>query len=229
MSISSDIYSLFEIPNIKKEDLRKEIFHLYNISESKNYSYSDSTASQEEEISKWLNNNTIHFISTKKETYIKRSWFQNESDKISYFSQFHCKICSLDGLTIFPIRVNPQTRQVKTVLKNKFQELLQNSPYGQKLRFKPSDRICLKIVFVIKDGRDKDLDNMAKTTLDGLKKLIKVDDKNIDHLELIKIKTKYIEDYIHISICKSDINSDENIILKGANIGWAGLERMELK
>lgn len=228
MTIFSEIHALFENSANKRDDCRKEIFKLFNISESKAYSYLNSTVLEEEEISRWIYKNNIHFISSKNETYTKRNWFQNETDKISYFTQSHCKICSLDGLTIFPIRISPQSRQVKTALKNKFQELLQDSQYGQDLKFKPFDQICLKIVFVIRDGRDKDLDNMAKTTLDGLKKLIKVDDKNIIHLDLIKVKTKYVEDYIHISIGKSDINSEENIILKGANLGWAGLKRMHL-
>lgn len=219
---------IFNNPELKKEGLRREIFKIFNIYENKNYDHQTSTVEKDEEVTRWLNKNGLHFITSQKETFNKRTFFKNEIDKVSYLTQFHCKICCLDGLTIFPIRINPQTRQTKTELKNKFQEHIKNSPYGRNFTFESTDRICVKIVFVMRDGKDKDLDNMAKTTLDGIKELIKIDDKNIDHLDLIKIRTKYIEDHIHLSIGKSDIYDPKNILLKGANLGWAGLERMEV-
>jgi Holliday junction resolvase RusA-like endonuclease len=41
---------------------------------------------------------------------------------------------------------------------------------SNKKRFKKEDRICLKLVFVVKKSRNEmDVDNMAKITLDGLK------------------------------------------------------------
>lgn len=226
--IETEIYKLFQNTESNKDELRKEIFKIYNISEGKQYDHSNSTISEDEDIAKWLNRNEIIFISNTNKTYKKRTIFKNEIDKVQYISQFHCKICELDGLRIFPIRINPLSRQTKTDIKNKFLELIKNSPYGGDNKFKKDDRLCIKIVFVLRDGRDKDLDNMAKITLDGIKELIGVDDKNIDHLNLIKIKTKYIEDHITISICKSTINDDKDILLKGENLGWAGLKKLSI-
>jgi Holliday junction resolvase RusA-like endonuclease len=228
MSLQDDIEVLLKKHGITRDNLRGEIVNLYNLLNSASLNPESTSLEQEEEIVRWLNNNGVHFISLRKEPYNKRDWFVNEIDKHSYLSQFHCKICDVEGLRIFPIRIPPQSRQTKTLLKNKFQELISTAPFTQNGRFDLADRICLKVIFVINKGRDKDLDNMVKTTLDGLKKVLFPDDKQIDHLELIKFKTQFVEEFISISIGKSNLNNSNNVLFKGENLGWAGLETMKV-
>lgn len=69
---------------------------------------------------------------------------------------------------------------------------------------------------------------MAKITIDGLQGILIPNDKQIDHLEVFKFKSNYLEEQILISIGRSHINEHENILFRGLNMGWAGLEKMEI-
>jgi Holliday junction resolvase RusA-like endonuclease len=228
MNIQDDLETLLKDTSVTKDKVREEMVRLFNLLNSRNIDYKTISIGEEEEIVKWLNKNDVSFITARRKTYLQRDWFVNEADKHSWLSQFHCKVCGLEGISVFPIRIPPKSRQTKTELKNRFQELISQAPFAQNKRFNSSDRICLKLVFIINQSRDKDLDNMAKTTLDGLKKVLLADDKQIDHLELIKFKANYIEEFISVSIGRSNLNNQNNIIFKGVNLGFAGLEKMEI-
>ncbi|WP_265429026.1 RusA family crossover junction endodeoxyribonuclease [Chryseobacterium sp. YIM B08800] len=208
-------------------NLREELFLLFNKSKNKSYDQNDSSIEEEEEITGWITLNNVNFLGFDTKEHEKRL-FLNETQKVSFLLQSHCKICD-DKLPIsnFPVRITPLTRQTKTAFKNEFKKQFLNSPYGKQTGLSLNDKLCIKLVFVLNNIRDKDLDNMAKLTLDALKELIKIDDKNIDHLELIKIKTKFLESYIHIRISKSDINTSKNIILKGEHLSWGGLLKLD--
>lgn len=155
-----------------------------------------------------------------------RDWFINEADKHNYLQQVHCKICDIEGVRFFPIRISPKSRQIKSSLKNRFQESIAKAPYVKSNAFKTADRICIKLIFVINKSRDKDLDNMVKITIDGLKKVLIPDDKQIDHLEAIKFNTKHIEEFISITIGHSNLNKTDKILFTGENLSWAGLDKI---
>lgn len=224
------ILSIFNDLNKKKEDVLYEIVRLYNLETKNNYNYQSLSIDQEERIHRWMNRLQIFFLGAKKEMFLKRNWFKNEFDKKDYLLQFHCKICEIEGLNHFPIRIKPQSRQIQSELKNKFQALIKTAPYIKNKQevFKTTDRICLKLIFVIKKSRDKDVDNMAKITIDGLQDVLIPDDKQIDHLEVIKFKTEYLEEHISISIGRSHFNEHENILFRGSTLNWAGLEKQEI-
>ncbi|NHZ86341.1 MAG: RusA family crossover junction endodeoxyribonuclease [Planctomycetia bacterium] len=228
--IQTKILQLFKDKNRDKESLLKEIIKIYNTETVQNIDFNKIIIQDEELIQRWLNKSDAWFLDLDFEKYRKRSWFKNENDKMNYFIQHNCKICNIIGLRHFPIRISPMSSQIKSNLKNKFQELLKTAPY-LKIRpthFKNSDRICLRLIFVIKESREKDVDNMAKITIDGLEEILIPDDKQIDHLEVIKFKTKYLEEHISISIGRSHLNERENILFRGLNMGWAGLEKMNI-
>lgn len=228
MNIQNIIEDTLKQKGISREDVRQEIVNIFNLLNSTALNAKDISIKQEEELTRWLYGNNVHFISSKKESYNKRDWFINEIDKISYLNQFHCKICNLDGLSIFPIRIKPKSRQTKTQVKNEFQRLISEAPFVKNKTFNSADRICIRMTFIINQSRDKDLDNMAKITLDGLKKVLIPDDKQIDHLELIKFKAKYIEEFISVAIGKSNLNNNNTVIFNGENLNWAGLEKLTI-
>ncbi len=224
------ILSIFNNLNLKKEDALQEIIRLYNLDNKNNYNYKSISIKQEEKIQQWMNSLHIFPLGAKNEMFLKRNWFNNEFDKKNYLLQFHCKICDIEGLTHFPIRIKPQSRQIKSEIKTKFQKLIKTAPYvkNKQEAFTTNDRICLKLIFVINQSRDKDVDNMAKITIDGLQDVLIPDDKQIDHLEVIKFKTVYLEEHISISIGRSHINEHKNILFRGLNLNWAGLEKQEI-
>lgn len=209
------------------EALRDHLFAAFNETENKNYNSKNASPEEEEEITRWIVSNEIHFIGFDNTEDVRRV-FVNETSKVSFLTQSHCNICQ-DKLPIsnFPVRITPKTRQTKTKLKNEFIKQFLNSPFGKELNFSKKDKLCVKLVFIFNRIRDKDLDNMAKLTLDALKELIQIDDKNIDHLELIKFKARYLESFIYIRISKSDVNTANNVILKGKHMTWAGLTKLD--
>ena len=211
------------------QEVRKEMFELFNKSENKNLDYKNSTAEENELIAKWLLKNDVAFVGLKNELQKVKLIHLNETDKMQFYSQLHCRICGNQApISNFPIRITPTTRQFKTLIKNKFNENFAKSPFGKSLGISKDDRLCIKIVFILNKKRDKDLDNMAKLTLDSLKELIQIDDKNIDHLELVKLKSNYLESFISFRIAKSEINTKDDMILTGTNLEWAGLNKLDL-
>ena len=228
-NVQAKIVQLFKTNRLDKKAYLKEIVRLFNSEMNREFDFKNLSIEQEKKIQRWLYQSKVYTLESINETYLKRNWFRNEFDKKDYLLQFHCKVCEIDGLTHFPIRISPMSRQVKSKIKNKFQKLIKSAPYvkNKSSHFTESDRLCLKLIFVINESRDKDVDNMAKITLDGLKGILFPDDKQIDHLEVIKFKTKYLEDHISISIGRSHFNENKNILFRGLNMGWAGLEKMK--
>ena len=226
--LESKINSIVLNEHLSIEEVRKEMFELFNKSENKNLNFKNSTAEENELIAKWLLKNDVVFVGLKKELQKVKSIHLNVTDKMQFYSQLHCRICGNQvPISNFPIRITPTTRQVKTQIKNKFKENFAKSPYGKTLGIRKDDRLCIKIVFILNKQRDKDLDNMAKLTLDALKELIQIDDKNIDHLELVKLKSNYLESFISFRIAKSEINTKDDMILTGTNLEWAGLNKLD--
>ncbi len=215
----------FEIKEeISIDNLRKEIFDSFNKSEQRNLNYQEATINENDEIARWLVQNRLYF--KYKAHYNKLNIFLNETDKKECYSQSYCQICGRHTISLFSIRIKPKSRQVKTKIKSKFKKDFSKSRQRD-LGLLKKDRLCIKIIFILKTQRDKDLDNMAKLTLDSLKELIQIDDMNIDHLELIKLKTKYLESFISFRISKSEINSKDNVILKGTNLVWKGEDKLD--
>ena len=142
--------------------------------------------------------------------------------------QKNCEICG-DSFSVANLsaRIKPHTRQIKKKeIRKEFKDNFSNSTSFDNLVYDKTDKLCVKIIFVLKKELDKDLDNMAKITLDCVKELLKVDDKNIDHLDLIKIKTNYLESHIKFRISKSELNTKKNILLTGTNLKW-GIDKLD--
>lgn len=165
--IQNRIFQLFKNHTLNKKGYLCEIVKLYNAEMNQEYDSEMLSIEQEEEIQKWLYLSKVFMLELKHETYQKKDWFRNEFDKIQHLNQFHCRVCEIEGLTLFPIRITPKSHQVKSELKNKFQKLLKSAPYvkNKQSRFVESDRICLKLIFVIKESHDKDVTTWLKLRL----------------------------------------------------------------
>jgi Holliday junction resolvase RusA-like endonuclease len=89
-------------------------------------------------------------------------------------------------------------------------------------RFGLQDSICLTIVFVVKEkGAQKDLDNMAKAIVDATKTILFGDDRKIDHLNILRIKSPD-EEYVCLNIRKTTINQRDDVLVRRMLHSWAG-------
>jgi Holliday junction resolvase RusA-like endonuclease len=76
------------------------------------------------------------------------------------------------------------------------------------------ERLCVAVLFAMRAGSpDTDVDNMAKTVLDALQKYAYDDDKQIDHLDAIRLNSgSDDETFIGLRIAVTGIASDEDVI-----------------
>ena len=228
MQLKEKIENLFQRNTSEIDEIRKELFGLYNITEGKDLNFENSTIEDNETIAKWLNLNQLVFLGYRDSDSKNKYVFINETEKLSYLLQKNCEICG-DSFSVANLsaRIKPHTRQIKKKeIRKEFKDNFSNSTSFDNLVYDKTDKLCVKIIFVLKKELDKDLDNMAKITLDCVKELLKVDDKNIDHLDLIKIKTNYLESHIKFRISKSELNTKKNILLTGTNLKW-GIDKLD--
>lgn len=73
-----------------------------------------------------------------------------------------------------------------------------------------------------------DLDNLAKVLLDSLQGLLFSNDRQIDHLSLLRVQTQDVEEYIVVSIRASSINQHVDVLFHRLQHGWAGAEELRL-
>ena len=218
--------------DLNKVTLKREIVDLFNKTTKNCFQVSSLTMDQENTILRWMNNSDLDFISAKKEYHYKRTWFVNESDKLHYLQQGPCILCNDPSFALYlGVRINPKSGNINNKkIKAKYQEIIKNDVYVKQMTdsISKDDRIHLKLIFIINKTRDKDVDNMSKITIDGLEGVLSPDDKQIDHLEVIKFKTNYLEDSIYISMRKSKLNIEDDVIFRDLNINWLSKLRYEI-
>lgn len=152
------------------------------------------------------------------------------SSKINALSQFNCPFCKGNApVVIVPIRIRPVTHQASdSKTKNAFKKAI-NSRLSNVHNF--TDRhLCVHITFVIgRKGYRKDADNMAKLLLDGMEKIIFVNDNQIDHLSLLKLRWEGEEEWIVVRIMDTNINQHDDVLYHKLRHSWAGAEELLLE
>ncbi len=153
------------------------------------------------------------------------------SSKASWLSQYSCRVClPTFPICIIPIRIRPESWQaIKSLDKAAFKLAIAHrlsDPY-YKIQ---EGRICLSFLFVCSAMRKtKDLDNMAKLLMDSIKGIVMADDRNVDHLNLIRLTHEGEEEYCTIKISASHINDHSNVVHPELSHGWAGAEALRIE
>jgi Holliday junction resolvase RusA-like endonuclease len=230
LNIEKEFNGILNSQDLTSLNLKGEIVNLFNLYTNNHYNSSDLTLEQEKNIIRWMIKSDLWFISAKKADYYMRDWFINETDKHSWLLQNKCVLGKHSSWHLgFSIRIKPKSSNItNNKVKNEFQKLLKNDEFVKlKNNLSKGDKLYLKLICVINKTRDKDIDNMAKITIDGLKGTLFIDDSQIDHLEVIKFKTKYFEDIISVSVNKSSIN-DNNVIFRDLNMTWGSRKKLEV-
>jgi Holliday junction resolvase RusA-like endonuclease len=152
------------------------------------------------------------------------------TEKVNLLAQQSCNICA----ATFPIstvylRIKPQSYQASNRAKKKaFKSALLHRLSEN--NFKIEGRVCLSIVFACSTYRKaKDLDNMAKLLMDSIKGIVMEDDKNVDHLNLVRIDNEGEEEFITFRISASNINNHDDVIDPKFNHSWGGAEPLRLE
>ncbi len=200
------------------EFVKNEIVSWFNKSNGQVFPpYDQLSDDQRYDVVVWLSKNYAdfaEFLFTKKPT-LHPQFHITMSKKISTIAQHHCPFCTdTFPMSTIPIVLPPHSYQstnaklkrafLKAIL-YRFQEMPPGSHYLGK-------KVCLHVVFVMaKSRKDKDVDNMAKLLLDGLKDVLFSDDKEIVHLSVVKIQQQDPEEYIYVNIRESNLPNNENV------------------
>lgn len=163
--------------------------------------------------------------------------FTSIEDKINAASQRGCSICSrYDAFPsyVFAVRIPPVSRQMTKLIpafRAAMADAVAAHPVSQELY---DARLCVALTFVlgeklIDQPRNKnDVDNLAKSFVDGLKKRVFRDDEQIEHLDLLRLHSRTNETFVKIRIQATNIDGLDDVVRPTTQLGWAGKKYIDL-
>ena len=90
-------------------------------------------------------------------------------------------------------------------------------------------RLCLSLTFIVNNGStEKDIDNMSKILMDAFHDVFYKNDRYVDHLDSLKIRSDSNEEFILFRLMESDINEHRDVTTVEYSHGWAGQEVLDL-
>ena len=151
--------------------------------------------------------------------------FPDAASKFEYLMQRPCQLClpyqRVDFIR-FILHTSPVSRQVGR--SGAFKRAVQD--YLTRARHDFSDfydsRLCVAITFALSTrGQTPDMDNLAKTLLDALQAHAYRNDRQIDHLDLIRASIGDSTDsFIGIRMAVTDISSNSDTIRPEFDVAW---------
>jgi Holliday junction resolvase RusA-like endonuclease len=166
-----------------------------------------------------------------KEPKLMKSAHVTLSDKGNWLAQQSCAICDPDfPIRVIPIRIEPESWQsLRPVDKRAFKAAVA-SRLGVEHVSPISGRICISLLFVCSSHRRmRDVDNLAKLMIDAVKGILMGDDKDVDHLSLVRLDHSDAEEYVVVRISNSHLNDHRNVVYPALRHGWAGAVPLKLE
>ena len=184
----------------------------------------------EREISSWLSDalsgtpGLQKGISTEK---MPARWiiFPDLAIKFDYIMQRPCYICmpyqEVDHVRFY-LRTDPVSLQADR--KSAFKEAVKDYLGQVKHDFSDfyNERLCVAVLYVLRSSvQTADVDNMAKPLLDALQGYAYHNDRQIDHLDTIRLNSgSEDEAYIGVRIARTRIAANEDVIWPEFNVTW---------
>lgn len=220
------------------EKLRDQIFSIYEGYSDQKLNSPTPTPAQMDALVRWLNQNAETYSSYyyRRRPTLVPAFSPSLDAKISSLAQFNCPICrteeGLFPIYNIPIRITPVSKQAISQTPKKraaFERAIRHRFMEHKTPFPPDSAICLLIVFVVKaKGVQKDLDNMAKAIVDAIKNVLFGDDRQIDHLNILRIKSPD-EEFVYLNIRQTQINNHRDVLVPRMLHSWSGAPALNLE
>jgi Holliday junction resolvase RusA-like endonuclease len=198
------------------------------------YEHATGNAWEPEAGVEWLCQNQVSFARSlhRQEPVFSRSAHITLSDKASWLSQQHCRVCNPTfPISVIYIRIRPESWQaLESIDKSAFKRAIQHRLTSGHAYPAQAGRVCLSFLFVCSSSRRRrDLDNMAKLLMDSIKGLVMGDDTNVDHLNLIRLTHEGDEEYVSFQISGSQLNDHSNTVYPHLRHSWAGAEPISIQ
>ncbi|MFZ2725775.1 MAG: RusA family crossover junction endodeoxyribonuclease [Methylococcaceae bacterium] len=217
--------------------LKKQLLDLYEEQTGKTLNNLTNNDNEMSDIVVWLNknSNTLFPYYYRRRSVAISIFSPDLSSKVLSIAQFHCPICQTESnktpIHIIPIRISPVSKQAISKQKGMrvaFERAIRDYFKDKTTPFSSDKSICLLIVFVVKQkGIQKDLDNMAKAMIDSIKTILFGDDRQIDHLNIIKIKSPD-EEYVYLNIRETILNTHHDVLVPRMLHSWAGQKIIDI-
>jgi Holliday junction resolvase RusA-like endonuclease len=184
----------------------------------------------------WLNANAEHLWPhlIRRTAVAVPKFSPSLSAKILTLDQFHCPICAtqedLGVSSTIRIRMTPESKQSLAKRKGmvKAFERALHARLAKAEKIPAARSVCLMILFVVSKARkQKDLDNMAKATVDAVKNQLFGDDRMIDHLNVLRIVSPD-EEFVSLNVRATTLNSRDDTFFPKLVHDWAGAKPIEL-
>jgi Holliday junction resolvase RusA-like endonuclease len=168
------------------------------------------------------------FIFRKKPT-LQHMLHPSLSAKANALSQRHCPVCNglLEAdaqfpISNFPVRLAPESRQsLDQVNWAAFQAAIKHWFEARTLNLGPSRHLCIAVTYALNESRnDRDLDNMTKALMDAFSRAIGFNDKDIHHLDVLKIFGDTNEEYVFIRVAPSYLYDNTTVMVPVFDGAW---------
>lgn len=218
--------------------VREELLTLYECHTGNPVSREALTPTQEDDVVRWLNMNMATFMGSFLRSRHVRvpAYSPSLSSKVGMLAQYHCPICAtrdpLFPVVVIPIRIRPESKQAlkqRPRMRAAFERAIRHRFEGTNPSFSSEMTICLLIVFVVRNGSaEKDLDNMAKAIIDAVKGVLFGDDRRIDHLNIIRIKSPD-EEFVYLNLRRTLLNVHSDVLVPRMLHSWGGAPLLDLR
>jgi Holliday junction resolvase RusA-like endonuclease len=154
------------------------------------------------------------------------------SSKASWLAQHACLVCGAGfPVSILPLRIAPESWQaLGTVDKAAFKAAVAHRLAASPHVTPQHGAVCLRFVFVCSARRRvRDLDNMAKLLMDAVKGRVMGDDREADHLSLVRLAHEGHEEFVYLRIAPSDINRHRDVVEPRLHHDWADSPALRLE
>lgn len=150
---------------------------------------------------------------------LRRVMSSSISRKAEHLMARPCRQCDMYSQTeyiLFFVDVPPSSHQSNdSTARRAFREDIEAKLKQRNFDFSDfmTEQLCVAVTFVIAEGRrSRDVDNLAKNLLDALQGFAYDNDRQIDHLDLLKLRSRSAEEFIRVRIARTNIDGVRDVI-----------------
>jgi Holliday junction resolvase RusA-like endonuclease len=158
---------------------------------------------------------------------LRRVMSSNISWKANHLMTRPCRQCDMYSqvpFMAFVLKIPPQSRQASdTAMRHAFDEAIAADLRSKDFDFSDfvTEYLCVAITFVVANGRRRsDVDNLAKNLLDGLQDFAYKNDRQIDHLDLLRLRSRSTEEFISVRLACTGIDDVCDVISPTFPVEW---------
>ena len=111
-------------------------------------------------------------------------------------------------ISVIPLRIRPESWQSLASINRRACKAALSHRFSKSSHINAQEgRICLTFLFICSARRKvRDVDNMAKLVMDSLTGIVMGDDREVDHLNLMRLTHEGEEEYVTFRISASNMN-----------------------